>query len=38
MHKFRHSSRYTYANVVTFGEHDVHDIPHNFGIQHKVKF
>jgi hypothetical protein len=38
MHKFHHNSRYAFANVVNFGEHDLHNIPHNFGIQHKVKF
>jgi hypothetical protein len=37
IHKFRHNSRYAYANVMNFGEHDLHNIPHNFGIQHKVK-
>jgi hypothetical protein len=38
MHKFRHNSRYAYANVMSFGEHDLHNIPRNFGIHHKVKF
>jgi hypothetical protein len=38
MHKFRHNSRYAYENMVNFGEHDLHNIPHNFGIQPKVRF
>jgi hypothetical protein len=38
MHNFCHNSQYAYANVMNFGEHDLHNIPHNFGIQHKVKF
>jgi hypothetical protein len=38
MHNFRRNSWYAYANVVNFGEHDLHNIPHNFGIQHKAKF
>jgi hypothetical protein len=39
LHRFRHKSWYAYAKVVNFGEHDdLHNIPHNFGIQHKAKF
>jgi hypothetical protein len=38
MHKFCHNSRYTYARVVNFGEHDLHNRSHNFGIQPKVRF
>jgi hypothetical protein len=38
MHNFCYNSQYVYANVMNFGEHDLHHIPHNFGIQQKVKF
>jgi hypothetical protein len=38
LRKFRHNSRSVYENVVNFGEHDLHNIPHNFGIQPKVNF
>jgi hypothetical protein len=38
LHRFRHNSRYAYAMVVNFGEHDLQNIPRNFGIQHKAKF
>jgi hypothetical protein len=37
LHNFRYNSRYAYALVVNFGEHNLHNITHKVGIQHKAK-
>jgi hypothetical protein len=38
LHNFRRNSWYSYAKVVNFGEHDLHNLTNNVGIQYKAQF